>query len=53
MRQQGAGELASGKRAKRLYLFDTTFWTSTDVLFVAQAVSELDNTQRSAEQELR
>ena len=41
---QSKDELASGK--------DRIFWTSTVVLLGAQVVSELDNTQQSAEQEL-
>ena len=44
-------ELASGKRAKRLYS-RPNIWTNTDVLWDAQVVSELDNTERSAEQEM-
>ena len=40
---QQKDELASGKRAKRVYLRQN-FWTSTDVLQDAQVVLELDNT---------
>ena len=49
---QQKGELESGRRAKRVYTCDRTFWTSTDVLKDAQVVLEMGNTQRSAEQEL-
>ena len=48
---QTKDDLASGKRRKSCTC-DRTFWTSTDALRDAQVVSESDNTQRSAEQEL-
>ena len=48
---QQKGELASGKRAKGCPC-DRTFWMCTNMLQDAQVVLELDNTQRSAEQDL-
>ena len=47
------GRVLRVANVRKDFTCDRIFWISTDVLQDAQVMLELDNTQRSAEQELK